>query len=213
MRDMPKEKLYNGVKTLVEASERYKHFHLPQQKLFTLFSVAFQYMLFRSTKEAGAYIVRIEDSSLAEKLAKRSKDPSTRRFVQSLLLPRKVKYGKSTFFLDFFHLGSWNLTNEIPKEKLKAAIVVKNTSSRPMMEIDTEEEEEKEAPMPGVNLPEDYYLSSLVDNVPNTIAIALEQGFGNYNEMERIEFDFIPKEEERIKGVTLAKGLNLDFNE
>lgn len=212
MRDMPKEKLYTGVKTLVEASESYKHFHLPQQKLFTLFSVAFQYMLFKSTKEAGAYIVRIEDSSLAEKLAKRSKDPSTRRFVQSLLLPRKVKYGKSTFFLDFFHLGSWNLTNEIPKEKLKAAIVVKNTSSRPMTEIDLDEEEES-APMPGVDLPEDYYLTSLLDNVPNVIAIALEDGLGNYQKMEKIEFDFIPKEEERIKGVTLAKGLNLNFQE
>lgn len=212
MRDMPKEKLYQGVKTLVEASENHRHFHLPQQKLFTLFSVAFQYMLFKSTKEAGAYIVRIEDSSLAEKLAKRSKDPSTRRFIQSLLLPRKVKYGKSTFFLDFFHLGSWNLTNEIPKERLKAAIVVKNTSSRPMMELDLEEGEEAEA-LPGVDLPADYYLTSLIENVPTTIVIALNENFGSYDEVQPIEFDFIPKEEERVKGVTLAKGLNLDFQE
>lgn len=212
MRDMPKEKLYTGVKTLVEASESHRHFHLPQQKLFTLFSVAFQYMLFKSTKEAGAYIVRIEDSSLAEKLAKRSKDPSTRRFIQSLLLPRKVKYGKSTFFLDFFHLGSWNLTNEIPKERLKCAIVVRNTSSRPMMELDMEEGEEAEA-TPAINLPEDYFLTSLLENVPNTIAIALDENFGNYNGIQRVEFDFIPKEEERVKGVTLAKGLNLEFDE
>lgn len=207
MRDMPKEKLYQGVKTLVEAAESHKHFHLPQQKLFTLFSVAFQYMLFKSTKEAGAYIVRIEDSSLAEKLAKRAKDPSTRRFIQSLLLPRKVKYGKSTFFLDFFHLGSWNMTNEIPQDRLRGAIVVKNTNSRPMTEIEMAEEGEEEV-TPDINLPADYFVTSLLENVPNTIAIALEK---KPEPMTDVEFEFIPKEEERVKGVTLAKGLNLNF--
>ena len=92
-KDLSKEDLYESVKTLVETEE--EHIHLDQQKLFTLFSVAFQYLLFKSTKEPGAYILRIEDSALAEKLAKKSKDPSTRRFVQSLLLPRKLKYQKS----------------------------------------------------------------------------------------------------------------------
>ncbi|MGB0453572.1 MAG: hypothetical protein ACPGJV_07635 [Bacteriovoracaceae bacterium] len=197
MRDMPKEHLYQGVKKLVEESENVGHFLLPQQKLFTLFSVAFQYMLYRSTKNKGAYIIRIEDSSLADKLAKRSKDQSTRRFIQSLLLPRKVKYHNSIFYLDFFHIGSWNQTNEIPKEKIKGAIIVKNTNSRPMMELD---ESDEEADTIAETLPPNYFLTSLQDLCPNTVTIAYDQQFDG---LSPIEFEFIPKEKERIKGVTI----------
>ncbi len=38
-KDLEKELLYNGVKTLVEHPS--PHLHLPQQKLFTLFSLGF----------------------------------------------------------------------------------------------------------------------------------------------------------------------------
>ena len=76
--DLPKETLYEGVKTLIESEA--PHIHLSQQKLYTLFSVGFNYLLFRSTKEAGHYIIRVEDSYLLEKLQKKSKDTTTRSF-------------------------------------------------------------------------------------------------------------------------------------
>ena len=160
-----------------------------------------------SSKKPGAYILRIEDSALADKLAKKSKDPSTRKFMQSLLIPRKLKYGKSMFFLDFFHIGSWNLTKDIKREKIQGAIVVKNTSSRPMDPMEMEEEEEN----PMAALPENYYLSMLSEFVPKTIAIAYEHEFDG---IETMSFPFIKKEKEKsISGVTIGKDIdweNLD---
>ncbi|MEX1099848.1 MAG: hypothetical protein WEB87_05450, partial [Bacteriovoracaceae bacterium] len=88
-RDLTKEALYEGVKLLVDSDS--SHIHLPQQKLYTLFSIGFQYLLYKSTKEAGHYIIRVEDSYLLDKLQKKSKDQSTRRFMQSLALPRRLK--------------------------------------------------------------------------------------------------------------------------
>jgi len=207
-KDLSKEDLYKSVKTLVEtdSNEDEKHLLLNQQKLFTLFSIAFQYLLFKSTKEPGAYILRIEDSALAEKLARKSKDPSTRRFLQSLLLPRKFKYQKSTFFLDFFHIGSWSLTSDIPSEKIKAAIVVKNTSDRPMTEIDMDDEEAEIDPMAA--LPKDYFLTSLTEFVPKTITIAYEWEEGNHLPLKKVQFPFIKKEKEKVAGVTLSHDIH-----
>ena len=201
--DLSKQDLYDSVKTLVECE--IPHLHFNQHKLFTLFSIAFQYMLFMSSKKPGAYILRIEDSALADKLAKKSKDPSTRKFMQALLMPRKLKFGKSMFFLDFFHIGSWNLTKEIKQEKIQGAIVVKNTSSRPMDPMESEEEEEEN---PMAQLPEDYFLSMLTGFVPKTIAIAYEHEFEG---IETISFPFIKKDiEKSISGVTIGKNINWD---
>ncbi len=205
-KDLSKEDLYESVKTLVEAQD--KHLLLDQQKLFTLFSIAFQYLLFKSTKEPGAYILRIEDSALAEKLAKKSKDPSTRRFLQSLMLPRKFKYQRSTFFLDFFHIGSWSLTADIPRDKIKGAIVVKNTSDRPMTEIEMEEEEAQNDPMAA--LPKDYFLTSLTEFVPKTITIAYEWEEGEHLPLTSVQFPFIKKEKERVAGLTLSRDIDLE---
>ncbi len=202
-RDLSKEDLYNGVKTLVEAEAA--HIHLDQHKLFTLFSVAFQYLLYKSTKEPGAYIIRIEDSQLMDKLCRKSKDQSTRRFLQSLSLPRRFKYQASTFYLDFFNLNTWAQTSEIPKSKLKAALIVKNTSSKPM-EFMSETDLEEQAVLD--SLPPNYYLTSLQDNVPKTIIIAFESVFENTT---KIQFPFIKKEEPRsINGVRLSKDIDLD---
>src|SRR6476661_2229035 len=97
--DITKQDLYEGVKTLIETDA--VHVHLPQQKLFTLFSIGFQYLLFESTRKPGAYIIRVEDGQLAEKLAKKAKDPSTRKFMSSLLISRKLKYERSVFYIDY----------------------------------------------------------------------------------------------------------------
>lgn len=204
--DLSKLDLYEGVKTLIETDA--VHIHLPQQKLFTLFSIGFQYLLFQSTRKPGAYIVRVEDGHLAEKLAKKSKDPSTRKFMQSLLVPRKLKYEKSVFYLDYFHLGSWNLTSEIPKDKIQAALVVKNTSSRPMMEIELEENAE-DAPIDTIK--NGQYLKSLMEVSPRTITIAFEETFDGTSQ---ISFPFIKKEKEKtISGVTISEDLDWEEND
>lgn len=204
--DLSKQDLYEGVKTLIETDA--VHVHLPQQKLFTLFSLGFQFLLFQSTKNPGAYIIRVEDGHLAEKLAKKAKDPSTRKFMQSLLIPRKLKYEKSVFYLDYFHLGSWNMTNEIPKDKIQAALIVKNTSSKPMMEIEMDDNEEDSVPD---TIKNGQYLKTLMQNVPRTIAIAFEE---NYEDTVQITFPFIKKEKERATfGVTIHEDLDWEDKE
>lgn len=204
-RDLDKNTLYEGVKTLIDCAS--DHIHLPQQKLYTLFSVAFQYLLFKSTREPGFYILRVEDSYLLDKLQKKSKDMSTRKFIQSLALPRRFKYGNSTFVLDFFNVSTWAMTNDLPKDKIKGALVVKNASKKPIgMDVDEEDETMKQML---ASLPKDYYYSSLQEFVPNTIMIAFEE---EYQNVETIHFDFI-KEEPREKvssGVKIASDINLD---
>lgn len=205
--DIEKKNLYEGVKALVDSVESgNKHIHLNQQKLFTLYSIGFQYLLFRSTKKPGAYIIRIEDSSLVNKLSKKAKDLSSRRFLQSLALPRKIKYGKSMFYLDFFHIGSWSLTSEIPKDKIQGALIVKNTSEKPMMELMEDESLEEENPF-AQELPKDYFLTSLTEFVPVTITIAYNSEFDNLKELS---FPFISKEKEKVRGLTLSKEIDLD---
>lgn len=201
--DISKQELYEAVKALIETPN--EHIHLDQHKLYTLFSIAFQYLLFTSTKQPGAYIIRVEDSLLAEKLARKSKDPSTRKFLQSLMLPRKFTYGRSTFYLDFFHVSSWNLTKDIPPHKLKAALVVKNTSEKLMEEV-MEDEDEQSSEL--ALFPEGYWYTSLQDAAPKTILIAFEKEFEAVSPMR---FDFIKKEREKsLAGVRMSSELTFD---
>ena len=202
--DLSKQDLYEGVKTLVENT--HPHIHLTQQKLFTLFSIGFQYLLFESTKKPGAYIIRVEDGLLAEKLVKKAKDPSTRKFMQSLLIPRKFKFDKSVFYLDYFHLGSWNLTSEIPREKLRGALIVKNTSTRPMVKIDTTEDEESNMVLDTIKNHD--YLNILTELMPKTITIAFEEEFQS---LTPVTFPFIKKEKEKTaSGVTINSDIQWD---
>ncbi len=195
--DLSKSELYEGVKTLVETEAQ--HVHLNQQKLFTLFSLGFQYLLFQSTKKPGAYIIRVEDAVLADKLAKKAKDPSTRKFMQSLLIPRKMKFDKSTFFLDYFNVMSWNLTNDIPKEKIQGALIIKNTQNKLMNELDPDDDHAEIIS----NLSKDYFLTTLLENSPKTITIAFEEVF---EQLTPVTFPFIKKEKEKtLSGVTLAE--------
>ena len=212
-KDLIKTDLYEAVKTLVEYEKTQPHIHLTQQKLFTLYSIAFQYLLFKSTKEPGAYIIRIEDSQFADKITRRAKETSSSRFLQTLLLPRKHKYDKSTFYLDFFNLGSWKITNDIPKDRIRAALVVKNTSSKPIddtltMMSEGEDEISKENEIILKNLPENYYYGSLQEFVPKTIVIAFEK---DYKDTHKIAFPFIKKEQKKtLSGVTLSGELDWD---
>ncbi len=204
--ELSKNDLYEAVKILVETEA--PHIHLNQHKLFSLFSIAFQYFLFRSTKEPGAYILRIEDSILAEKLSKKAKDSSTRRFMQTILIPRKLKFNRSVFYLDSFHMGSWNFTNDIPPEKIKGALVVKNTSSRPMDELGFSEGEDGEEAPATPELPPNYFYSCLQEFVPKTIIISFQDSYEN---VQPVSFPFIKKDKEKtVGGVTLAEDLDWD---
>lgn len=206
-RDLTKETLYEGVKTLVENIDN--HIHLSQQKLYTLFSVAFQYMVYMSTKEAGHYIIRVEDSYLLDKLIKKSKDQSTRKFMQSLSLPRRLKYGNSTFHLDFFNISTWAVTNELPKDRIKAALIVKSASKKPFDINLTDEEADQELRAVLSSLPKHYYTQLLKGVVPRTITIAFDE---DIEEVSEIKFPFI-KEEPREKlssGVRISGDINFD---
>jgi hypothetical protein len=204
--DLKKEVLYESVKTLLECDA--PHIHLFQQKLFTLYSLAFQYLLFMSTKEKGHYIIRIEDSFLADKLTKKSKDENTRKFMDKLIIPRRMRYGDSTFHLDYFNLSTWAGTNDLPKDKVKAALVVKNTSNNPVIEEgDFRHLEENLALENAEALPKNYYLTSLQSFCPKTIVIAFDHEFEG---VERIGFPFIKdKDQETVSGVKISQEIDL----
>lgn len=197
-KDLDKTTMYEAVKTLVE--EEAKHLHLDQQKLFTLFSIAFQYILFRSTKYPGHYIIRIEDSFLAEKLARKAKDESTRKFMNRLMVPRRLVYGGSTFHLDFFNISTWGITKDLPKEKIMGAIIVKNTQQAPM----EDEVEFRPEDIFGPN----YFLNSLLEFVPKTITIAFDNKFDG---LTPVQFDFIEETSERLaSGVKISDDVSLE---
>lgn len=204
-KDLDKSTLYEAVKALVEHPS--KHLHLNQQKLFTLFSIAFQYILFRSTKHPGHYIIRIEDTLLAEKLARKAKDETTRKFLSRLIIPRRLVYGNSTFHLDYFPLATWGVTKDLPREKIQGAIIVKNTSHNPLID---------ESDFRHVTLDEQavelfgkhYYLSSLMDSSPRTITIAFEEEFPG---LERLQFPFIEDRAEKpMDGVRISTDVQFE---
>ncbi len=204
-KDLDKTTLYEAVKALVENPA--KHVHLDQQKLFTLFSIAFQYILFRATKHPGHYIIRIEDTMLAEKLARKAKDETTRRFLSRMIIPRRLVYGNSTFHLDYFQLSTWGTTKDLPKEKIQGAIIVKNTSHNPLID---------ESDFRHVTLDDQaielfgkcYYLNSLMDIAPRTITIAFDEKFDG---TEPIRFDFIEEKNDRmIDGVKISEDIHFE---
>lgn len=202
-KDLDKSKLYEAVKALVENPA--PHIHLDQQKLFTLFSVAFQYILFRSTKQPGHFIIRIEDSMLAEKLARKAKDETTRKFMQRLIVPRRLAYGNSTFHLDYFPLATWGVTKDLPKERIQGAIIVKNTSHDPLIEeTDFRSLDEQAQTLFGKN----YFLNSLMGIAPKTITIAFGDEFEG---TESVQFDFIEDHAERmIDGVSISDDIQFE---
>ncbi|MCT4642682.1 MAG: hypothetical protein N4A33_10350 [Bacteriovoracaceae bacterium] len=201
--DLSKENLYSGVKSIIELPQ--DHIHLNQQKLYTLFSIAFQYMLFISSKESGHYIIRVEDSYLLNKLIKNSKDLSTRRFMQKIALPRKFKYGNAIFHLDFFNFTTWNATSEIPKNRIKGAIIVKGTTKKMM---DTPDEIDEEYKVALEAMPKDYHIYSLKEVCPRTITIAFDE---SYEGLTEHKFSFIKEKpkEDLVKGVKISSDVDL----
>ena len=201
--DLNKETMYEGVKMLVECE--HPHIHLPQQKLYTLFTLGLQYFLFLSTKKPGHYILRVEDSFLFEKLQKKCKDPNIRKFLQCIALPRRFKYGSSYFYLDFFNISTWAPTNDLPKNKIQGAIIVKNAHKNPIMF----EEQDDETANIMAGLPENYYLTSLTEFVPKTITIAFDERLEG---LHSISFPFIKDDakEKLARGVNIYEDIDLD---
>ncbi len=205
-KDLSKEQLYESVKMLLDAEqEGHKVVHLPQQKLYTLFSAAFQYMLYSSTKDPGAYIIRTEDAHLADKLARRAKDPTTRKFMQRLLLPRRLKYNQSTFYLDFFPITTWQQTNEIPPNRLKGCLVVKSTSDKIIQEPVVLENEEEKIAIP--DLPDDYYYESMRPLVKRLTIIAFDT---KIKDAHPIKLPFIEECKQVAPGVIIREDINFD---
>ena len=150
--------------------------------------------------------MRVEDSYLVEKLIRKAKDSTSRKFLQKMALPRKFRYNNSCFHLDFFNFATWANTNELPKDKIKGALIVKNTSKSPVGH-DFSEDEEFLAVLK--TLPPNYYLESLKEFVPETITIAFEE---TYEDLHSINFPFIKDEpsEKTVKGVSIAANIKLD---
>lgn len=198
-KDLGKKTLYESVKSVIEAET--PHIHLDQHKLYTLASIAFQYLLFSSTKKPGYYLVRVEDSHLAEKLTKKSKDDVTRKFLNKLLLPRRLKYGNSTFLLDYFQSGSWVPLNDFPPEKLKGALIIRNTTRKPL--DGDEDSAEDENTFEKENLSNHLYYNTLQKAFEETIVVA----YGlNFPGTKSVRFPFIKEEDtEALSGVKISE--------
>lgn len=208
-KNLDKSLLYESVKKLVETP--HPHIHLTQPKIYTLFSIAFQFILFRASKVSGHYIIRIEDSHLAEKIAKKAKDDTTRKFISRLLIPRRLSYGNSTFHLDYFPMASWGITKDLPREKIQGALIVKNTSSNPL--IDEEDFRHNSQHQQTTELfGEHYYLNSLLEFVPKTLTIAFDKNLTTPNHaLYPIEYDFIKSSRERLpSGVMISEDISFD---
>lgn len=139
--DLTKEQLVDGVGCIlkeidVPESKYPLHLHLNQHKLFTLFSVAFQSMLFLSSQSntSGQYLIRLENGALGQKLSQKAKDESTRKFIVKLLIQRKLKYKESCFYLDYFSPNTWFPLAEIPKGRFQGVIIVSESSMRELGE-------------------------------------------------------------------------------
>jgi hypothetical protein len=207
--DLTREQLYQGVKQLIELDA--PHVHLPQQKLFTLFSLAFQSLLYRATKNRGYYLIRLEDSFLGDKLSRKSKDVSTRKFMDKLLLPRKLNFEGSTLMLDFFQVPSWAMSKDIPREKFKGALIVKNTNPGPFQYPIDHEEDEATVKMAIDNWGEHFYTKSLQEVCPYTCTIAYQQKIDG---LAPVRFPFITDNPELASGVKIASHLtDLDLDD
>jgi len=172
--------------------------------------VAFQYILYRSTKHPGHYIIRIEDSLLAEKLARKAKDETTRKFISRMIIPRRLNYQNSTFHLDYFPITTWAMTKDLPKEKIQGAIIVKNTSQNPLID-ETDFRNLSQTPETTEIFGKDFYLTSLMEFCPKTITIAFNEKF---EQLEAIRFPFIEDKTERIlDGVKISEDIQFDDEE
>ena len=98
---------------------------------------------------------------------------------------------------------------DIPKDKIKAALIIKNASKKPIgFNFDDSEEDEQLKAIIN-NLPKNYYLESLKEIVPKTITIAFDEEIDG---VTKIEFPFIKEEprEKLARGVSIASDVNFD---
>jgi len=200
--DLQKEQLYEALKSLENGTG--PHFHLNQQKLFTLGSIAFQYLLYKASRNPGIYLIRIEDGHLADKLAHKSKDETSRRLMEKILLPRRLKVGDSTFVLDYFQESSWTRIQEMPISRFRMAVVIRNTTRRPFHDRHEEDEEVETSKITSQSLD---FLPLLMSQFPQTLTIAYDM---KIPDTEVIRFDFINDEEDTLSGVKITDQIYFD---
>ena len=75
-----------------------------------------------------------------------------------------------------------------------------------MQELVESQDHEENSPL-SEPLPEDYYLTSLLEFVPKTVTIAYNHSF---EQLTPVEFPFIKKEKEKVHGLVLGKDINLE---
>ena len=108
------------------------------------------------------------------------------------------------FHLDFFNFTTWHNTNDLSKDKIKGALIVKNATKSP---IDMTSQMTKSSIGDECST-EDYFLHSLKEFVPKTITIAFEEDF---DELEIIRFPFIKDEpSEKLCGVKISEDIKWD---
>ncbi|MBP5296601.1 MAG: hypothetical protein J6Y94_04635, partial [Bacteriovoracaceae bacterium] len=78
------------------------------------------------------------------------------------------------------------------------------SSPRPMAELPDEPPEVAQG-LP--QLPEDYYLTSLLSFVPKVIIVAYGHQF---EQAQEVTFPFIKKKKEKLAGIVLGQGIDLD---
>jgi hypothetical protein len=118
------------------------------------------------------------------------------------------------FYLDFFNIQSWAITNDLPKEKFKAALIVKNTSNNPLIDEadfrsqylgeEPEEQINPEKVQDSPSFDENFFLTSLTSFIPKSITIAFGERFPD---LHQIKFPFIQESTEHLSGVRLARDI------
>lgn len=205
--DLKKAELAESVGILVESG--LGHIHLYQHKLFTLFSIAFQTMLYESIQNPGHYIIRIQDGNLCEKLIRKSKDESTRKFLAKLIIQRKLRYKDSIFLLDYFLPSSWGPINDISIGKIQNSLIVLDSNNRPVAN-----DCELEAQLELLSLKEHWgaypYYSTLRSVSKKTIVIYQDQNNKNFEETQKVYIPLIGHQEQQIaSGVKISADIKI----
>jgi len=120
--------------------KKWAHFH--QMQTFTLATLATYYMARKAQYEGGIYLIRVETPLLAQKMIVRAKNKFVQGLFQSLCSHRKHRFHQSIFYLDFFQLSSWHLTEKIPLEKIKGILVIKESCVKVFQEEEGDQDKD-----------------------------------------------------------------------
>ncbi len=184
-----------AIKELNLVAKKHVNIHLYQAKIFTLFSICIHFLLKKSHIDKGAYIIRLESSSLLNRLIKGAKTPLSREILYKLSSSRKQYIKDSIFYLDFFQPSSWSLTSNIARERIKYMLIVKDSRA-----IFTEEDSNSENKSSTLNI------DQFINHSPKNLIISVD--YKNDN-IHPLEFKFLKQTEDVSNGVTICSDIDL----